>query len=169
MNKDEKKMIEEMAEIIGRERKDCIARNCHDCWYFGWDHCSSTRKATALYNEGCRKVGKDEIVIKKSEYVALKKAKNDYKQRFESSDKRCEQLVRTSVEAVEKKEQAKKEAVREILQEILKEVESMEVRANLQRKTVKVEELKSYCDWIIHKVVPKTIKDFANKYGIELE
>lgn len=171
MNKYEMTMAEmiEVAKIetiINRERQGCVTGYCNDCKYFGRHYCSSTKKAEALYDEGCRIVGEDEIVIKKSEhkallleqkrlkemvdripcgyvkiaddemvikkseYESLKKDKNDYKQRFESSDKRFEQLVRTSVEALEKAQKhwenkckeigdvASKETAREILQEL---------------------------------------------------
>lgn len=91
---------------------------------------STSLIAKDIYNANCRIIADDEIVIKKSEYEALKKDKNDYKQRLESSDKRYEQLVRTSVETLEKKHQywetkckeigdvAGKETAREILQEL---------------------------------------------------
>lgn len=131
------------------EQGELCTPNCYGCCGDGklsFAYCPDVTDnfEKELANLGCRIIGDDEIVIKKSEYVALKKAKNDYKQRFESSDKRCEQLVRTSVEAVEKKEQAKKEAVREILQELYIE-----------------------CEYYTHGRT--AIEEIAKKYGIELE
>ena len=121
MDKDE--MIEEMAKITNYTAFDFTQGAIESATIY-------TAIAEALYNANYRKVGDDEIVIKKSEYETLKKDKNDYKQRFESSDKRFEQLLRTSVETVEKKHQywenkckeigdvASKETAREILQRI---------------------------------------------------
>lgn len=76
MNKYEMTMAEmiEVAKIetiINRERQGCVTGYCNDCKYFGRHYCSSTKKAEALYDEGCRIVGEDEIVIKKSEHKAL--------------------------------------------------------------------------------------------------
>lgn len=151
MNKDE---INDLTNILrnycdNTPNEDCVGCDCDECG------------AKAIINAGYRKVGKDEIVIKKSEYETLKKDKNDYKQRFESSDKRFEQLLRTSVETVEKKHQywenkckeigdvASKETAREILQELYDEA---------MRNTKEVVELTVF-----------EIKQLAKEKGIELE
>ena len=54
--------------------------------------------------------------------------------------------------------------VEEIFAEIDKRIASLEYRANTPRKTVKVEELKAQCDWILHEVIPKTLAEFKKKY-----
>ena len=62
----------------------------------------------------------------------------------------------------------KEKTAREIFENILKRIDSLEYRAKTQRKTVTVEELNAQCDWIIHIVVPKTIKELAKEYNVEL-
>lgn len=52
----------------------------------------------------------------------------------------------------------------EIFDEIEKSIADLEYRANTQRKTVKVEELKAQCDWILHEVIPKTLAELEKKY-----
>lgn len=145
MNKDEIKDL--LAKL---KRGELCTPNCYGCCgdnELDFAYCPDVADnfEKELANLGYRQIADDEIVLNKKDYEKL-----------------CH-LAYFGYEDV------KQETARAILKEILKEVESMEVRANLQRKTVKVEELKSYCDWIIHKVVPKTIKDFAEKHGIELE
>lgn len=61
MNKDEKKMIEEMAQVL-------CNRRCEDCELLGVS-CGCKSYCTRLYNAGCRIIADDEIVIKKSERV----------------------------------------------------------------------------------------------------
>jgi hypothetical protein len=52
----------------------------------------------------------------------------------------------------------------EIFAEIEKSIADLEYRANTPRKTVKVEELKAQCDWILHEVVPKALAELKKKY-----
>ena len=59
---------------------------------------------------------------------------------------------------------AKTEVAREIFEEIEKSIANLEYRANTPRKTVKVEELKAQCDWILHEVVTKTLATLKKKY-----
>lgn len=61
-------------------------------------------------------------------------------------------------------ENAKTEVAREIFAEIDERIASLEYRANTPRKTVKVEELKAQCDWILHEVIPKTLAELKKKY-----
>lgn len=87
MNKDEKKMIEEMAEIIYNKQSQCIMNDCEDCGYFGRYNCSSIKKATALYNANCRIISEDEIVVKKSE-------QKQWLKDFIESNKKTEEIIR---------------------------------------------------------------------------
>ena len=114
MNKDEKKMIEEMIEIIHREQINCIKNGCKECEYYGYVHCVSSRKAEALYNAGYRKVGDDEIVIKQTDYVELNKDFYDWKKEY---DHNC--LLRLEVFELEKQLEKAKQETREILQEVV--------------------------------------------------
>jgi thioredoxin-like negative regulator of GroEL len=112
-------------------------------------------------------------VIKKSEYEALKKDKNDYKQRFESSDKRFEQLVRTSAEALEKKHQyweskckeigdvASKETAREIANKIYNKLTERDV----WREMIKFWSLWNGECYELKSVINRVLKE----NGIELE
>jgi hypothetical protein len=52
----------------------------------------------------------------------------------------------------------------EIFAEIEKYIANLEYQANTQRKTVRVEELKAQCDWILHEVIPKALAELKKKY-----
>lgn len=91
------KQIEEMAKIMCSpcpDGKECSGTWCYkrvlDC-------------ANEFYEQGYCKILKGSVVLSKEEWENLCKEKNDYKQRFESSEKRYEQLVQSSCEALEKK------------------------------------------------------------------
>lgn len=130
MNEIEQKEIEEMTRAICEcymqtlgictvDKKPC------DCGCADYDF------AKKFYNAGCLYV-KDKVVLSKEEYenflkvnselaVAQKSISfltnelNDYKQRYESAEKRYEQLIQSSCEALEKgKEQVRKEMATEI-------------------------------------------------------
>lgn len=104
MNKDEKKMIKEMANEIDLAKKhlwNAINLKIDD---YSWH---SKGIAEALYNAGYRKIADDEIVIKKSKINALKN-RND---RLKMELKICERKL----------EKAKQETAREILQELYNE------------------------------------------------
>jgi replicative DNA helicase len=61
------------------------------------------------------------------------------------------------------------DVAKEIFAEIEKTIADLEYRANTPRKTVKVEELKAQCDWILHEVVPKALAELKKKYTEEKE
>lgn len=73
MNKDEMKMIEEMAKtIVDCGMSDCVFCNGkHKCIYY--------KSAELLHNADYRKVGEDEIVIKKSEFERFQRIENTLK------------------------------------------------------------------------------------------
>ena len=99
MNKDEMKMIEQIRkDFVARCLKGSDGCDLRDC-----QHCH----AESLYNAGYRKVGKDEIVVKKSEYEKLRLAKY----------KAMEEAIEYEKTAYKQLEQAKQET-REILQEL---------------------------------------------------
>ena len=56
------------------------------------------------------------------------------------------------------------DVAREIFEEIEKSISDLEYQAKTPRKTVKVEELKAQCDWILHEVIPKTLAELKKKY-----
>ena len=145
MNKYEMTMAEmiEVAKIetiINRERQGCVTGYCNDCKYFGRHYCSSTKKAEALYDEGCRIVGEDEIVIKKSEHKALlleqkrlkemvdripcgyvKIAEDEIvvkKSKIGMLEKTIDYLEMEKAQLYKQREQAEQETVREVLQEM---------------------------------------------------
>lgn len=119
------KEIEEIAKLI--DDRLIEARN----WLGSMNRGEGYWIATALHNAGYRNV-KDKVVLSKEEYenflkvnselaVAQKSISfltnelNDYKQRYESAEKRYEQLIQSSCEALEKgKEQVRKEMATEI-------------------------------------------------------
>lgn len=123
---DREKQIEEMAEVINSPMLNyCKELNkCKEvCEYSRQYTCRDYAYATALYTAGYRQV-KDKVVLDKEEREKgiierewmrenideilnennkLKKELNDYKQRYESAEKRYEQLVQSSCEALAKK------------------------------------------------------------------
>lgn len=99
--KDKEKQIEEMAKDI-YEQKSCDTSFEENCKLLAYD----------LVTLGYQKVDKNSVVLTRKEWKNLQEEKNDYKQRFESSEKRYEQLVQSSCEALEKKS---KETAQEIL------------------------------------------------------
>lgn len=151
MNKEE--MIKEMARVLSTVKpcdalavSECIKRKC-EYPHFDGVTCIAEHKAEALYNAGYRKIADDEIVVKKSEYEALKKAtpiiKVDIREQFL---KECEYEMRE----LEKK--AKHETAREILQEI-----KQKYGRSCSEYYPEYIELTG---WELNKI--------ANKYGIEL-
>ena len=109
---DKQKEIEEMAKAL-----DAIEA-------IMWENAAydTSDMAKSFYNAGYRNC-KDKAVLTKEEQdkilqatqkriEQLKKERNDYKQRYESAEKRYEQLVQSSCEALAKKS---KETAREIL------------------------------------------------------
>ena len=112
MNKDEMEMIEEMAKVLYNLEDCCNTKGCayNDedgsvcyCQYFykyknGRYGCVAYATAEALYNANYRKVGEDEIVIKKSEQ---------------------KQWLKDCIESNKKTEEiARKQTAREILQDM---------------------------------------------------
>jgi hypothetical protein len=75
MNEKEKKMIEEMEQIL--DSTFSYAMECTP-YRYGVDEreVSAKEMATELYNAGCRRIADDEIVIKKSEYEDLQIGKD---------------------------------------------------------------------------------------------
>lgn len=135
--KDKEKQIEEMAKDIVR-----IA---------GLDVYG---KAEELINLGYQKVDKDkQVVLSKEDWENLCKEKNDYKQRFESSEKRYEQLVQSSCEALEKKS---KETAREILDQIKFLVE--------ERNGADIEDLS-----VDGTILEEILNELAKQYGVEIK
>lgn len=59
------------------------------------------------------------------------------------------------------------EVAREIFEEIEKSIVDLEYQAKTPRKTVKVEELKAQCDWILHEIIPKVLAELKKKYTEE--
>lgn len=110
---DKQKEIEEMAKAL-----DAIEA-------IMWENAAydTSDMAKSFYNAGYRNC-KDKAVLTKEEQdkilqatqkriEQLKKERNDYKQRYESAEKRYEQLVQSSCEFLEKKG---KETAREIIE-----------------------------------------------------
>lgn len=84
MNKDEMKMIEEMAKIMDKSDEKCGNAGCFGCEYVNADRCVYILGATELYNAGYRKIADDEIVIK-DEYLKEELRYLEYKTRRETA------------------------------------------------------------------------------------
>ena len=144
MNKDEKKMIEEMEKIINENAWDGIKRT------------ESYVCSEALYNANYRKIGEDEIVIKKSEYEKLT---NDY-------------LIMVNkgyyLGLAEGANEAEKKTAREILQEMKAKCKELENKYSHLCKSKK-ECLMETCRYEGVLAVKRELYDLAKKNGIELE
>ena len=101
-----------------------------------------------MINAGFREIGEDEIVIKKSEYEALKK---DYAEWKDEYDHNC--LLRLEVFELEKQLEQAKQETREILREIK------------QKYGKSCSEY--YPEWIEFSSVQ--LSKLAKEHGIELE
>lgn len=118
MNKNEMKMIEQIRkDFVARCLKGSDGCDLRDC-----QHCH----AESLYNAGYRKVGKDEIVVKKSKIGMLKKT-IDY-------------LEMEKAQLNKQLEQAEQEMSREILQELYDEAISY-VCKTVELTTFQIEQL----------------------------
>lgn len=60
-----------------------------------------------------------------------------------------------------------KAGIKKFAEELVEHFNDLEYNANTPRKTVKVDELRAQVDWVLREVVPKTIKEFAEKYAEE--
>lgn len=161
MNKDEMKMIEEMAKtIVDCGMSDCVFCNGkHKCIYY--------KSAELLHNADYRKVGEDEIVIKKSEFERFQRIENTLKRistvsptEAEVENKALKETIAIILaqkrniwgrynEKCKEFEGAKQETAREILQELYDEAISY---------VCKVVELTTF-----------QIEQRAKEKGIELE
>ena len=152
MNKDEMKMIKEMAEMLIDAQDKCELNPCNECEHQGCrEGCWHYLSATELYKKGGRIVADDEIVIKKRQYEQLKKYNRDRK-RLRLKWQQAKQEVKDT------KKKTKQETAREILQE-LKEMFGTSREFN----------------WIgagmggIGDKISDRIEQFAKEKGIELE
>lgn len=110
MSKDDMKMIADMAMIIAQADRECLMKSddCGVCNAWGKEPCACYNEAEILYNEGCRKIGEDEIVIKKDEYMHFLHTRlNELKNHSEVTDG-----------FNQGSEQTKQEIVKKILQEL---------------------------------------------------
>ena len=156
MNRDEKKMIEDMRAIIQREHSDCMSNLCENCEYYAMNYCGSVKKANALHNAGCRIIGDDEIVIKKQAYEKFVEEFAKQEEIAHSYEQGYTELLEANHQLQDELEKTKQQTAREILQEILYTKSCEEWFEN--------EQLVDFGKKIVDK-----IENLANKYGIELE
>lgn len=200
------KQIEEMAKIL--LKASCVGIECENCAFV-----KSVKEAEetcvclkALYNAGYRNC-KDKVVLSKEEYddlqgadeafakqymancilsaenKKLKKERNDYKQRYESLDKKFNQLVVSSCEALAKKSK------------VVRTKEEYNKLKNLEKYHITCEDVNEYvsaarketareiiemlvppcevCDENWHKgclcLKAKIAEKIAKQYGVEVE
>ena len=62
-----------------------------------------------------------------------------------------------------------KAGIENFSEELIKRFNDLEYRANTPRKTIRVDELKSQMDWILHEVAINTIKEFTEKFMEEVK
>lgn len=96
------------------EIKQVLIKTCKRCRPSEEDYMQSNY-AEALYAAGYRKVGEY-----KAEIAKLKSEVNDYKQRYESSEKRYFELTQSGCEALRAKDEHFKKKVRKILGTVAK-------------------------------------------------
>ena len=162
MNKDEKKMIEEMAKEIYKGATICDGKLCQDCKYHKKSryadktNCQCTAIAESLITAGYRKVGEDEIVIKKDEYEELQECDEANARLF---TKNC--ILECSNKKLKKQlEQASKETARAILQEIFTLLHTIKRQDYEDGVPYYSEEVEIFND---------RLSEIFNKYSIELE
>ena len=124
----EKQVIEMAKEITSlfdsdrqiRVNVECLncGEYCEECEYYeknkkGFFDCVGYAVGETLYNANCRIIADDEIVIKKSEYQALKKDYDEWKDEY---DHNC--LLRLEVFELEKQLEKAKQETRDILQKV---------------------------------------------------
>ena len=149
MNENEKRMIEDMAEVLNQASDKCFATECEDCKYYRADddyyRCKGVLEAEALYNANYRKIADNEIVIKKDEYGTLK-AQNDTLELYNKDlkytnkqlananklfAKRNDELLDELQECTDIKAKTEQETAREILQEFMTKISSFTVTGGL--------------------------------------
>lgn len=114
MNEDE--MIEEMAKVLCDKDKrceECISRLLLPCEYKSY--------CTRLYNANYRKVGDDEIVIKKQAYEKFVEEFAKQEEIAHSYEQGYTELLETNHQLQDKQEKTKKETAREIIDLIVDE------------------------------------------------
>lgn len=157
MNKDEIKMIKEMAEMLIDAQDKCELNPCNECEHQGCrEGCWHYLSATELYKKGGRIVAEDEIVIKKQAYEKFVEEFAKQEEIAYSYEQGYTELLETNHQLQDELEKTKQETAREILREILY--------------------TKSCEDWFENeqlvdfgkKIVDK-IENLAQKYGIGLE
>ena len=147
MNKDEMKMIEgNEYEMIKRLQS---ALPDTETMRFNFDKIDL---ATYLYDEGCRKIADDEIVIKKSEYEELKTHIEDLQTKL-GAVMLCIKNTH-EIDISDLLEKQKRATAREIFYK-LKET----LIINNEENT----------EWFDYDFTLETINELANKYGIKLE
>lgn len=148
MDKDEMIKIQQIEQMA---IMDCqrVPRGtkCADCSFARPHSCNSYRMATKLYNAGVRKVGDDDIVIKKSEYEELK-THIEYVQTKLGAVMLCIKNTH-EIDISDLLRKQEQETAREILQELYDEA---------MRYSNEVVELTAF-----------EIKQLAKEKGIELE
>lgn len=108
--------------------------------------------ARYLIKQNYRKLPKGSVVLSKEKYETLHKDVNNYKQRYQSSEKRNKQLVQSSCEAITK---SRKETAKKILQEV-KECKGI-------KRLVELGYIISYIN------LCQEIDEIANQFGVEVE
>ena len=111
-------MIEDMRAIIQREHSDCMSNLCENCEYYAMNYCGSVKKANALHNAGYRKVGEDEIVIKKQAYEKFVEEFAKQEEIAHSYEQGYTELLETNHQLQDELEKSKQEK-REILQQLI--------------------------------------------------
>lgn len=156
MNKDEMKMIEEMAKVL-------CDKNCEECSSKLLVPCGYKSYCTKLYNAGYRKIADDEIVIKKGELgkVVISHERADLVDMLNQEIRELQKALTNDLDKGDYGEfengfsqgyaKAKQETAREILQEFKTRIKPIP-KNHFTRLEI---------DW--------EIAILAQKYGIELE
>lgn len=146
---EKEKQIEEMAKEIEKAKQKIwagVRTRAEDEDYL-WH---SRAIAEHLMLQGYRKIPDGSVVLTREEYEKLCKEKNDYKQRSQSFEKRYEQLIQSSCEAITK---ARKGTAKEFASKV-KECKEI-------KELVELGYIVSYVD------LCKGIDEIAKQYGVE--
>ena len=119
MNKDEMKMIKEMAEMLIDAQDKCELNPCDECEHRGCrEGCWHYLSATELYKKGGRIVADDEIVIKKQAYEKFVEEFAKQEEIAHSYEQGYTELLETNHLLQDELEKTKQEK-REILQRLI--------------------------------------------------
>ena len=153
--KTKQEQIKKMSNII----TDCLCKDCKNCKYYNGHFCTEkdTGKAEALMQAGY-----GDISEYKAEIERLTAERNAYKQRYESSRKKYESFVKSSVESSMKKEGSRKNDIKQAQIDALNKVMTYvdgkiendygDMSDSVEYLTINIDEFDDFIDELIKEI-----------------